>query len=962
MLILAGVSLNAVIGDNGIITQAQSATYMQSVAILEEFFNNYYIEHYEEMKDADSKVVALSNLEQNWFYMPVNEGIGSLRYITDSEGNALYLIKKENLPEDLKNQIKGGNAGEGKYADYISLEDVYGVTSNLKVYYCRNGKDDILGISKEELDKDNPLREVFNKEKNSDIYKLLSIYDVVDNNGNNDGILTSQELKAVKKLTINEDNIIESFEEFYNLTSLQELTLENVKINSLEGIQNCSLLHYIYFKGCIIDDYSAVGKLGSRLDTLYFYNINDTELQKVCDTNKGIGKYDLNNLESFAVVGNENFISIMDVTQGNLNNSGKSINTITSLKPLENLNDVTKKAIKNLSLQNNNIQGKALESLKGFDNLILLRIEYNAITSLNGVLNMNNLQYLYASYNDLGKDETNTINPEIDSLSELSNLNNLYYLNLNNNNNLKNLNYLKECYSLKYFRILNCTNLNVSTLNEIINMVKQCITFEINGSYDLIFLDNKKTIDLSNQSIEKEIFLSLKNKQNIEILNLENLTLLENGNLIEDDEINETINSVLKSLNNLRSVRCFSKDKNYSISKLETIDFIDENSKLEELDLRGTNVENLDNLNKLNTLKVLLIDNPNINLLSIQEKISSYWGGYKQSGDMQVNGLYLGNVNLIKQLESCTEITRLNLAGGALEEYNVTAGIDLDLSLCNKLEEVEFNRVRALVKFPESLKEYSGYTNSLNDFSLCSNLESLSMNGYDTTGLEFDEFIKTINASQSAVSLIFTTYSNKKVNEIVANLNLLSDSKIYELRFSSTNSEKWNFEDLSFIKEIISLNSIDINYANIKNLKGIENLINLEKISITNTELSDLSSLSIQNTKLKKLTLNNNKINDLRGIDNLSNIEELYLSNNNVTSLKLLEGLSNLRILNLENNCIYDNSSYIDEGGSTITYKNLDIIKNLNQRNLKSIYLKDNIGITDFSIISDLNWNGKSGF
>ena len=40
----------------------------------------------------------------------------------------------------------------------------------------------------------------FNKEKNSDIYKLLSIYDVVDNNGNNDGILTSQELKAVKKL------------------------------------------------------------------------------------------------------------------------------------------------------------------------------------------------------------------------------------------------------------------------------------------------------------------------------------------------------------------------------------------------------------------------------------------------------------------------------------------------------------------------------------------------------------------------------------------------------------------------------------------------------------------------------------------------------------------------------------------------------------------------------------------
>ena len=37
MLILAGVSLNATIGDNGIITQAQNATYMQSVAVLEEY-------------------------------------------------------------------------------------------------------------------------------------------------------------------------------------------------------------------------------------------------------------------------------------------------------------------------------------------------------------------------------------------------------------------------------------------------------------------------------------------------------------------------------------------------------------------------------------------------------------------------------------------------------------------------------------------------------------------------------------------------------------------------------------------------------------------------------------------------------------------------------------------------------------------------------------------------------------
>ena len=47
MLILAGVSLNATIGNNGIITQAQNATYMQDCAKLEEFLQSYYVSHFD---------------------------------------------------------------------------------------------------------------------------------------------------------------------------------------------------------------------------------------------------------------------------------------------------------------------------------------------------------------------------------------------------------------------------------------------------------------------------------------------------------------------------------------------------------------------------------------------------------------------------------------------------------------------------------------------------------------------------------------------------------------------------------------------------------------------------------------------------------------------------------------------------------------------------------------------------
>ena len=68
MLILAGVSLNAVIGDNGIITQAQNATYMQSIAVLEEFMQQQYIGDYQEIQDNDNRIDSIINLHPEYFY------------------------------------------------------------------------------------------------------------------------------------------------------------------------------------------------------------------------------------------------------------------------------------------------------------------------------------------------------------------------------------------------------------------------------------------------------------------------------------------------------------------------------------------------------------------------------------------------------------------------------------------------------------------------------------------------------------------------------------------------------------------------------------------------------------------------------------------------------------------------------------------------------------------------------
>ena len=185
-----------------------SAKQKQGMAALEEFLQQKYVEIYNDVEENDNinKVEELMNINKYsvFFYIPSNEGIGGLRYVVDSEGHALYLIKKANLPEEIKEGLVGGDAGEGTYNDYVGLNDVYGVTTNLKVYYCSGGLDTLQGLARENLDNDNPRREVFSKD--APMSKLLSKYDI-----DKDGVISAEETKSVKNLELDNDSRNNSF-------------------------------------------------------------------------------------------------------------------------------------------------------------------------------------------------------------------------------------------------------------------------------------------------------------------------------------------------------------------------------------------------------------------------------------------------------------------------------------------------------------------------------------------------------------------------------------------------------------------------------------------------------------------------------------------------------------------------------------------------------------------------------
>ena len=72
------------------------------IAQLEEFLQEEYVENYDKMSEQDIKVKGLRDSYPEYFYDPAEDDYGVEHYVTDSKGHALYLIKKQNLPNEIK--------------------------------------------------------------------------------------------------------------------------------------------------------------------------------------------------------------------------------------------------------------------------------------------------------------------------------------------------------------------------------------------------------------------------------------------------------------------------------------------------------------------------------------------------------------------------------------------------------------------------------------------------------------------------------------------------------------------------------------------------------------------------------------------------------------------------------------------------------------------------------------------
>ena len=696
MLILAGVSLNATIGDNGIITQAQNATYMQSIAALEEYFQTEYVKYYDETENYTSKIELLSSKLGNLCLKD-----GTKNYIT-YDGKMYYLINKQALPDEVKNQLKGGDTTE--YLKYIRLQDVYGVTPDLKVYYCESGTDNAIGnINETKIDPNTPLAKIKNNASLNEAIK-----DILTENGVTVGEngITYGNVSTLKELTIDGSKYqnMSSLQGLSELTSLRKLNLKDLEIEDINEVASCTLLSYIKFQNCTVKDYTALAS-STGLEYLYLYNpTSNTEVENLSNA---LADSNLNKLQYFGIFGYEPERYSYSSSTGMYTAVSTNNSNITDISSLNKISANTKNAIKYMYLNNNKITN--IESLKDFSNINLLYLMGNSnLSNLNGLENHTNLKYIYShncgieditgftGCNNItnltlqnnkissfaGLESANTINllyaynNNLVDISALDGKNSINTLNLRNNVNLIEIKSIATLSNVKYLYLADNVNMNVTDVQSIEKIISQCSEYTIPDKY-LKYFSTATQYDYTNTGLNdySEEILALKNRTNVTYLRLygnSNLGKSRLGSLIKQGDLNTTeLDIITKNLSLTDAEKnIVNLWKNYSDTQIKNMTDNDIISKENENDIyiryvlstmtgleqlsiaKIKNITSIDFVNKVTKLIMLDLRNTEVTDLSILEKNA-----------LNLDGLAITNSN-IKMQDIQGTISRLGRNNG----------------------------------------------------------------------------------------------------------------------------------------------------------------------------------------------------------------------------------------------------------------------------------------------------------
>ena len=628
LLILAGVSIAMLTGDNGILTEASNAKIETVLGAIKEQIKLLQMESRIEEKEVTPETL-------------LAEGKVSRTVKMEDDGKYyMYYSLKDNSIEGMQGLGRG---------DITNFKDIFLIDENLNIkYISSNGKEYGDEINKKVLEDETEIR--FSS-------KAFSEY-ISKKSGVPEDEMKFKWMKNQTSLTI-ADKTVDSLEDLVFFPNLISLTLGEYGSNippiiSMNGIENCTKLSNLDIIYGPDKDYSAVAKLSNLKSFNRFYgndynniidalkfceNLEKFSLSQVKVTNmnriaelgnlkllrltgsqikKIEGLKNMTNLEELYLAGNQikeieglenltklkrlflNTNQIADITPLSANTSLMELNLKSNVEIDANRTHYTTKQLQELDkigkiIDNGGIINLDTDKLGLFTNYKKLDLSNNKLTTLDILNGMTELTQLTLTNNSITLEDEK-------SQEILSNMSNLSYLAFSNNK-LTNINAINNLKNLNSLSLIGNNKIDLKQIEDIISNLN---TFQVST-------ESLKTI--INCDISKITKLNLNGSDLTELPNLSIFTSLRTLSLNSNPITNFEVISDITSLQTLSLYNCNLHGRMIDFSNLTNLTYLNLNSN----SLWTEDLENLKALKNNTNLSIDLSNNSIIDATALLE-------------------------------------------------------------------------------------------------------------------------------------------------------------------------------------------------------------------------------------------------------------------------------------------------------------------------------------------------------
>ncbi|CAL6075269.1 Conserved_hypothetical protein [Hexamita inflata] len=149
-------------------------------------------------------------------------------------------------------------------------------------------------------------------------------------------------------------------------------------------------------------------------------------------------------------------------------------------------------------------------------------------------------------------------------------------------------------------------------------------------------------------------------------------------------------------------------------------------------------------------------------------------------------------------------------------------------------------------------------------------------------------------------------------DETINNLNFADDLDINSINVN-------NCVNVKFVKVPTKITSLTVNNCKLTNVAGIENIKQLQKIELVNNSFNDIQQIfGLEN--VTSLTINNSKLTNVIGIEQMKQLTYLNLKENCILLIEPVKQLPNLKQLFIDNNFIHDLESLTSHKNYTLEW------------------------------------------